>query len=161
MALVPSHNKHHFMIKFALKNKHFSVTSHHVFTPGGPSHSVNAIRCATWRESFRITHVLGPFPPPRQWTNHHWLRFEIMACRLIGVNSLSKPMQGYCLIGPLGTNISEILIKIQNFSFMKMHPKISSRNGGHFSQGERSWLEAIHVERAIAMLATLHAGLCY
>ena len=30
------------------------------------------------------------------------------------------------LIGPLGTNFSEIFIKIQNFSFTKMHLKISS-----------------------------------
>ena len=30
------------------------------------------------------------------------------------------------LIGPLWTNFSEILIKIQNFSFMKMHLKMSS-----------------------------------
>ena len=29
-------------------------------------------------------------------------------------------------IGTLGTNIGEFLIKIQNFSFMKMHPKMSS-----------------------------------
>ena len=29
-------------------------------------------------------------------------------------------------IGPLGKNFSEILIRIQNFSFMKMHLKISS-----------------------------------
>ena len=33
---------------------------------------------------------------------------------------------GILLIGPLGTNFSEIWIKIQNFSFMKMHLKMSS-----------------------------------
>ena len=33
---------------------------------------------------------------------------------------------GLFSIGPLGTNCSEILIKIQNFSFMTMHLKISS-----------------------------------
>ena len=31
---------------------------------------------------------------------------------------------GILLIGTLGTNFSEILIKLQNFSFMKMHLKI-------------------------------------
>ena len=30
------------------------------------------------------------------------------------------------LIGPLGTNFSEIGIKMQNFSFMKMYVKVSS-----------------------------------
>ena len=33
---------------------------------------------------------------------------------------------GILLIGPLGTNISEILIGIQTFSFKKMHLKMSS-----------------------------------
>ena len=33
---------------------------------------------------------------------------------------------GILLIGPLGTNFSEILIAIEAFSFMKMHLKISS-----------------------------------
>ena len=33
---------------------------------------------------------------------------------------------GILLIGPLGTNFSEILIKIQRFSFKKMHLKMSS-----------------------------------
>ena len=36
---------------------------------------------------------------------------------------------------PLGTNFSEFLIKIQNFSFMKMQLKLSSTNGGRFVQG--------------------------
>ena len=35
-------------------------------------------------------------------------------------------------IGPLGTNVSENLIKIQNFSFTKMHLKISSAKLGPF-----------------------------
>ena len=35
------------------------------------------------------------------------------------------------LIEPLGTNFSEILIKIHTFSFKKMHLKMSG-NGGHF-----------------------------
>ena len=33
---------------------------------------------------------------------------------------------GILLIGPLGTNFSEILIEIQTFSFMKMHLEMSS-----------------------------------
>ena len=34
---------------------------------------------------------------------------------------------GILLIGPLGTNFTEILIKIHEFSFQKMHLKMSSR----------------------------------
>ena len=35
-------------------------------------------------------------------------------------------------IGPLGTNLSEILVEIYVFSFKKMYLKLSSGNGGHF-----------------------------
>ena len=45
---------------------------------------------------------------------------QIMACRLFGVKPLSKPNAGLLLIGTLGTNFSEILIKIKNFSFTKI-----------------------------------------
>ena len=46
----------------------------------------------------------------------------IMACCLFS----AKPLSMLLPIGPLETNLSEISIKILNFSFMKMHPKISS-----------------------------------
>ena len=39
---------------------------------------------------------------------------------------------GLLLIGPLGTNFSEILIGIQTFSFKKMNLNMSPGNGGHF-----------------------------
>ena len=38
-------------------------------------------------------------------------------------------------IGPLGTNFSEILTKIQSFSFTKMHLKISSAKKRPFCPG--------------------------
>ena len=47
----------------------------------------------------------------RHWTGSPLV--QIMACRILS-------------IGPLVTNLSEILIKIQNFSFTKVHLKISS-----------------------------------
>ena len=42
---------------------------------------------------------------------------------------------GILLIGPLGTNFSEILIQIQTFSFKKMHLKISSAKRRPFCLG--------------------------
>ena len=42
---------------------------------------------------------------------------------------------GLLSIGPLGTNFSEILIKIQNFSFTKMHLKITSVKWRPFRPG--------------------------
>ena len=50
---------------------------------------------------------------------------QIMACRLFGTKPLSKPVLEDCQLDSWeGTNVSEILIKIQNFSFTKMHLKI-------------------------------------
>ena len=42
---------------------------------------------------------------------------------------------GLLLIGPLGTNLSEILIKILTFSFKKMHLKVSSAKQRPFCVG--------------------------
>ena len=42
---------------------------------------------------------------------------------------------GILLNGPLGTNFSEILIKTQIFSFIKMHPKIPSAKWRPFCPG--------------------------
>ena len=42
---------------------------------------------------------------------------------------------GILLIGPLGTNFSEILIEIQTFSFKKMHLKMSSAKWRPFCPG--------------------------
>ena len=48
-----------------------------------------------------------------------------MTCRLTGAKPLSEPMLEY-IIGPFGTNFSEILIKSHTFSFKKMHLKMLS-----------------------------------
>ena len=42
---------------------------------------------------------------------------------------------GILLIGPLGTNFSEILIKIQTFSLMKVRLKVSSAKCCSFALG--------------------------
>ena len=54
-----------------------------------------------------------------------------MACRqtIIWTNA------GILLIGPLGTNFSKILIKINTFSFKKTHLKMSSGKRRPFSSG--------------------------
>ena len=46
-----------------------------------------------------------------------------MACRLFDTKPLSGPMLGYCQLEPHEQNFSEILTKLQNFSFVKMHLK--------------------------------------
>ena len=70
----------------------------------------------------------------------HWGRVtHICVCKLTIIGSDNGLSPGWCqaiiwtnawilLIGPLGTNFSEISIKIHIFSFMKMHLKMSSGN---------------------------------
>ena len=50
---------------------------------------------------------------------------QIMACRLAGAKAIIWTNAGILLIGPLGTNLSEILRKIHTFSRKKMHLKMS------------------------------------
>ena len=76
-------------------------------------------------------------PPPDHYLTH-WGRVThicISNLSIIGSdNGLSPDRRqaiiwtnaGILLIGPLGTNFSEILIGIQTFSFKKMHLKMSS-----------------------------------
>ena len=64
----------------------------------------------------RVTHM-------RQWTYHHWFKWWLVPERhqaIIWTNA------GILLIRPLGTNFSEISIKIHIFSFKEMHLKMSS-----------------------------------
>ena len=57
----------------------------------------------------------------RRWIGYALV--QIMACRLLGTKPLSIPMLGYY---QLGTIFSELLIKIRDVSFTKMHLKTSS-----------------------------------
>ena len=66
---------------------------------------------------------------------------------------------GILLIGPLGTNFTEILIGIQTFSFKKMHLKMSSAKWRPFSPGlnvlNNNWLDGtvhLHVHLHIKNL---------
>ena len=72
----------------------------------------------------------------------HWVMYMcINNLTIIGSDNSLSPGQrqaiiwtnaGILLIGPLGTNFSEILIEIYSFSFKKMHSKMLSGNGGYF-----------------------------
>ena len=53
---------------------------------------------------------------------------QIMVCCLVGTKPLSDPMVGYCHSDPWKINCSEILIKIDIFSFKKMHSKCRLQN---------------------------------
>ena len=75
----------------------------------------------------------------------HWGRVThicVGKLTIIGSNNGLPPVQaiiwtnaGKLLIGPLGTNFSEILIGIQTYSFTKMHLKMSSAKWRSFCLG--------------------------
>ena len=70
----------------------------------------------------------------------HWWEINVMilssVCASQGIISSRRQAiiwtnAGILLIGPLGTNFNEILIKIHKFSFKKIHFKCCLENGGH------------------------------
>ena len=82
---------------------------------------------------------------------------QIMACRLFGAEPLSKPNAGLLSIGHLGTNFKEILTKIQNFSFTKIHLKISSAKKAAILSRWR-WVN-VRVDQSLNWKHTLYIAL--
>ena len=90
----------------------------------------------------RYFHVAKPMRPVELLTHWGWMtHICVIKVTIIGSNNGLSP--GRCqafiwtnaeilLIGPLGTNFSEILLEIYTFSFKKMHLKMSS--GTNFSE---------------------------
>ena len=68
----------------------------------------------------------------RRWTGSALI--QIMACLLFSAKPLPEPML-FLSIGPLRKNLSEILIEIKIFSFMKIHLKMSSAKWRPFCPG--------------------------
>ena len=71
--------------------------------------------------------------PPSAASLSQWIwsaLVQTMAYHLFGARPLIKPILGYCQLDP-----KEILIKIQNVSFTKMHLKISSAKWRPFCPG--------------------------
>ena len=73
-----------------------------------------------------------------------WRIYESLNWAVIGSDNGLSPIRhqaiiwtnaGILLIGPLGTNFSEILIGIQTFSFKKLHLKTSSAKWRLFCLG--------------------------
>ena len=68
---------------------------------------------------------------------------------------------GLMSIEPLGTNFSEILIKIQNSSFTKMHLKISSAKRRPFCPGEDELTQGFMFFIACSRCHDYQLGVCY
>ena len=122
--------------------------------PWGPVQSFSVQfprKCSIHQSSilFKIERII-PTSPKVLWakvTLIHWGRvMHICGSKLTitgSDNGLSPDQRqafiwtndGISLIGPLGTNLSEILIKIHTFSFKKMHLKMSSGKRRPFCLG--------------------------
>ena len=99
------------------------------------------LACYNWN-SRRITYLYNPILHLT-----HWGRVThicVSKLTIIGSDNGFSPGRrqaiiwanaGILLIGPLGTNFSEILIGIQTFSFKKMHLKMSSAKWRPFCLG--------------------------
>ena len=88
-----------------------------------------------YTQSVAVTWLINSSPPRAaykcQWTVSALV--QIMACRLYGTKPLSEPMLDHYQLDPWEqSSVKFFLIKIQNFSFMKMHVKISSVEWGPF-----------------------------
>ena len=79
---------------------------------------------------------------------------QIMACCLFGTKPLSKLMLGYCQLDALG----QISIKIQNFSFMKMHLKLSSAKWRPFCPGRNELVPDCHIKANIGTHVSWEVG---
>ena len=80
----------------------------------------------------------------RQQINHHWLRHRLGACfrycsKQLDINA------GMLLIGSLVTNFSQTSIRIQTFSFKKMHLNMSSGKWRSFCLGLNELMHFAHV----------------
>ena len=56
---------------------------------------------------------------------------------------------GISLIGPLVTNLSEILIEFHSFSFKKMHLKMSGSIFLHLASNSETWMPGYHFSKAL------------
>ena len=125
-------------------------------------------RCKTQIVSTNLELISGPdiwhCDPSESLT--HWGRVtHIGVCDLTSIvsdNGLSPSRRqaiiwtnaGILLIGPLGTNFSENLFRIQIFSFKKMHLKMSSGKCRPFGLGLnvlRGWEDSYRIDTCINM----------
>ena len=74
--------------------------------------------------------------PPSAAYMRYWIGsalVQVMACRLFGAKPLPEPMLTYCQLDPYEQN--KIGIKVQYFSFTKMHSIMSSAKWRPFCPG--------------------------
>ena len=85
-----------------------------------------------WQNYYELIEAKWPiYASISKLANHYF----IMACLWFCAKPLPEPVVGLLSIGPLGTNFSKFLIKIQRFSIKKMHLKTLSARWRPFCCG--------------------------
>ena len=124
----------------------------HCFVLDGITHPCLNFKVSSTRPTaVEVSAWMSNYIPLQQWpstlTLSHWGRVKhicVVKLTIIGSDNGLSPGRrqaiiwtnaGILLIGPLGTNVIEILIGIQTFSFKKMHLKMSSGKWRPFCLG--------------------------
>ena len=97
---------------------HWSTCSHQRCVPSRPTHAGWGVRSLTPHDQTLGSGLLVSIEPSGGQPICMWRPGRRLAITWTNV--------GILLIGPLGTNFSEMLIEIQTFSFKKIHWKMSS-----------------------------------
>ena len=144
---------HHWLRWWLVTSRHQPITSINVDIPSVGScaiHLTTTLRKSSMIFS-KLLHKLLFFQVSRCWWDPsirpiHWLPTELCVSYLTIIASdndwspgrrqaILWSNAGILFIGPLGTNLSEILIKIQTFSFKQMHLKMLPGKWQQFCAG--------------------------
>ena len=117
--------------------KNFSNSNSYIFI------QENAFENVVWKMSAILSQPQCVYLNMHRWLTHWGRVMQMCVTKLAIIGSVNGLLPGrrqaiiwtnagILLIGPLGTNFSEILIEIHTFSFKKIYPKMSSGNGSHF-----------------------------
>ena len=91
-----------------------------------------------WNAMMLMWHHFNSSPPSAAYMNQVSIDSDNVLSP-IRRQAITWTNTGLLSTGPLGTNFSETLINIQNFSFTKMHQKISSAKWQPFFSDEWMW----------------------
>ena len=130
------------------------IFSEYIQWPFPFKQSYSEMKIFTVNFHFGITISIPHYSQCQTLTHSGWLmHICVSKLTIIGSDNGLLPGQrqgfvwtkaGILLIGPLGTNFSELFIEIHTISFTKMHLKMSSRKWGPFCLGLNELIHRIN-----------------
>ena len=118
---------------------------------------------AVWHHCIEMFVILAVFHLKYRPLSHWGRVTHICVSKLTIISSDNGLLPGWCqaiiwtnaeilLTGPLGTNFSEILIKIYVFSFWKMHWKLSPGKWDHFVSASMCHIGFIYISMTYGLI---------